>query len=147
MTSRWSSIAVCLLWAITMGWLIAEKVLPPLMLGEPPSYRAIAYARSDQATIGWNVLVNDKRVGSAVSTAVKTAEGSTEIQSHVHFDYLPVEEMAPRGLRALVGPVIAPQAGRVPMDCRSTLTVDRGGPLDKLPLGAGHAVGPQRRAT
>ncbi|MGO8691526.1 MAG: hypothetical protein ACLQLG_18035 [Thermoguttaceae bacterium] len=129
MTSRWSSIAVCLLWAITMGWLIAEKVLPPLMLGEPPSYRAIAYARSDQATIGWNVLVNDKRVGSAVSTAVKTAEGSTEIQSHVHFDYLPVEEMAPRGLRALVGPVIAPQAGRVPMDCRSTLTVDREGRL------------------
>ena len=147
MTSRWSSIAVCLLWAITMGWLIAEKVLPPLMLGEPPSYRAIAYARSDQATIGWNVLVNDKRVGSAVSTAVKTAEGSTEIQSHVHFDYLPVEEMAPRGLRALVGPVIAraggPRADGLPEHAHRR----PGGPLDKLPLGAGHAVGPQRRAT
>ena len=99
------------------------------MLGEPPSYRAIADARSDQATIGWNVLVNDKPVGSAVSTAVKTADGSTEIQSRVHFDYLPVEEMAPRGLREIVGPVVAPQAGRVPMDCRSTLTVDREGRL------------------
>jgi hypothetical protein len=132
MTSRWSSVAVCLLWAITMGWLISEKVLPPLLSGDPPSYSTIAETRRGQGTVGWKLLVNDKYVGSASSTAVKTVEGGTEIRSHVHFDYVPVEELAPHWLQAIAGPLLGPQAGKVPMDSDSTLTIDGEGRLTKV---------------
>ena len=36
MYSRWSNVAVVILWLSAMGWLMAEKVLPPLLIGEPP---------------------------------------------------------------------------------------------------------------
>ena len=41
MHSRWYSVAVVLLWLATMGWLVSQKVLPSLVIGEPPDYQAI----------------------------------------------------------------------------------------------------------
>src|SRR5690348_13075216 len=41
MYSRWFSVAVVLFWVATMGWLIHHKILPPLVVGDPPTYRSI----------------------------------------------------------------------------------------------------------
>ncbi len=128
MTSRWSSIAVCLLWAITMGWLVEEKVLPPLLLGDPPSYRSIAAAR-DQAPVGWKLFVNGKPVGSASSVAVELPGEVTEVQTRVHFDYLPVEELVPTLLRQMVGPAVAQRSDKLAMDSESILDIDAEGRL------------------
>ena len=131
---------------IAMGWLVSAKVLPPLMLGDPPSYRTIAYARSYRATVGWKVLVNGKQIGSAVSTAVKTADGSTEDQESRPLRPPSRGRNGAARAAGLVGPVMAPQAGSLKMDSESTLTVDAEGRLTKLPLGVARAVDPQRRA-
>ena len=132
MSSRWSSIAVCLLWLIAMGWLFWEKVLPPLLLGDPPSYRTIADSRNYREPVGWKLFINGRPVGSALSTALKLAGDRTEIKSRVVFDHVPLEELTPNWLRGKLGSLLVPQAGDLKMESESTLTVDAEGRLAKF---------------
>jgi len=59
MSSRWFNTAVVVLWLATMSWLVKEKVLPPLLIGEPPSYSEIIeaqnreFARRLGRVLGW----------------------------------------------------------------------------------------------
>ena len=46
MYSRWFNAAVVVLWLATMSWLVTEKVLPPLLVGEPPSYHQVIEAQN-----------------------------------------------------------------------------------------------------
>jgi hypothetical protein len=132
MSSRWSSIAVCVLWVIAMSWLVSEKVLPPLLLGDPPSYRTIADSRNYREPVGWKMFINGRQIGSALSTAQKLPGDQTEVKSRVIFDRLPVDELAPSWLRGMLGPLLVPQAGNLKMESESTLTVDAEGRLAKF---------------
>ncbi|MBN2294394.1 MAG: hypothetical protein JXM70_18340 [Pirellulales bacterium] len=101
MYSRWFSTAVVLLWLSTMGWLVKEKVLPPLLLGDPPSNQTILQARRGHPPVRWQILWNNNEVGWATNSTKELPKGCTRIDSHVHFDDLPVDEMAPGWLRAI----------------------------------------------
>ena len=63
MYSRWFSTAVVLLWLSTMGWLVKEKVLPPLLLGDPPSHQSILEARRGRPPVGWCLQWNGRDIG------------------------------------------------------------------------------------
>ncbi len=101
MYSRWFSTAVVLLWLSTMGWLVKEKVLPLLLQGDPPSQQTILAARRGEPTVGWRLQWNHRDIGWATSSTTQLASGQTRIDNHVHFDDLPIDEMAPGWLRAI----------------------------------------------
>ena len=101
MYSRWFSTAVVLLWLSTMGWLVKEKVLPPLLLGDPPSHQSILEARRGRPPVGWCLQWNGRDIGWATSSTSQLAGGASRIDNHVHFNELPVDEMAPGWLQAV----------------------------------------------
>ncbi len=128
MYSRWFNMAVVFLWLATMGWLVKSKVLPPLLVGEPPSYQTIVDAGRPEPPAAWRLAINDRPVGWALTTITAQPSGITEIGSHVRFDELPLEQLTPAWLRAMVRWVEEP-ALRQTMDAKSVLFLD---PLGRL---------------
>ncbi|MGQ9576258.1 MAG: hypothetical protein ACUVUC_13160 [Thermoguttaceae bacterium] len=128
MSSRWYNLAVVLLWLTTMGWLIRQKVLPSLLIGEPPNYQRILAAQKQSPPVGWRLLWNDRKLGWAVSTPQLLPNDLTEIRSHVHFSELPLEELIPDWLQGVLQPLDMRET-RLTMDARSSLTFD---PLGRL---------------
>ena len=124
MSSRWYSIAVLGLWLTSMGWLVAAKIIPPLLSGDPPNYADIADSRRYIIPIGWRLFVNGRPVGWALSAAERKGDGGTEIRSRVHFDHIPLEELTPTWLRGLLGHTIDFRLDQPAMDCESTLAID-----------------------
>jgi len=125
MHSRWYNVAVIGLWLSAMGWLVVEKVMPPLRVGHPPSYAAILRAERRRPLVGWQMISNGRPLGWALSKMSRLEDDTTEINSQVHFDELPIESFAPEWLRAYIGPSVA----RLRMDADSTTIID---PLARL---------------
>jgi len=127
MYSRWYNVSVILLWLASMSWLVTQKVLPPLLVGQPPSYRTILAAQRPEP-VGWGLMVNGRRVGWAISTSSSLATELTEIRSRVHFDEVPLREMA-EGLAGAVLQLIEQPLPKVQLDAQSTVTIDSLGRL------------------
>ncbi len=128
MGGRWLNVAVVGLWLASMSWLVVEKILPPLQVGEPPSYRSILEARQNEAPVGWRLQWNDEVIGWALSVARPLSQGSSEIRSRVHLDYLPLADLVPEWLARLFR-VPEFKNLRFSMDTSSTLMID---PLGRL---------------
>jgi hypothetical protein len=128
MYSRWSNAAVVLLWLSAMGWLLIEKVLPPLLVGQPPSYRTILEAQRHEPPVGWKMSFDGRRLGWALSTTTQLPDDMTEVHSWVHFDQLPLEDLTPGWLRALL-PLIEQPVGSLQMDAKNATLID---PLGRL---------------
>jgi hypothetical protein len=119
---------VVVLWLSTMGWLVTTKVMPSLLVGEPPSYPTILAAQRSEPPAGWVILWNGRPLGWAITRTRPLPQSITEIRSLIHFDELPLEELVPDWLRAMV-PLIGRQRVTVPVESRSSLVFD---PLGKL---------------
>ena len=128
MYPRWFNVAVVALWLATMSWLIATKVVPSLLVGEPPNYTTILSAQRADPPVGWVMDWDDRRLGWAVSMTSAIPQGLTEVRSRVHFEYLPLDEMVPDWLRPIL-PSFGDRRLQVPMDSRSNLVFD---PLGRL---------------
>ena len=128
MNSTWFNVAVVLLWLATMSWLVSQKVVPALLVGEPPNYRTILQAQQEEPFVGWSMAWNDRPVGWALNATSSLADEMTELSSLVHFDELPLEEMTPGWLRSMLMP-----EGELPirleMEAKSRLVFD---PLERL---------------
>ncbi len=141
MYSRWFNLAVVLLWLATMSWLVKSKVLPPLLVGEPPSYQTILDGRRREPPIGWRLAINERPVGWALTTIEPQSDGLIEIGSHVQFDELPLDELTPAWLRSLWRWVDEPLL-RQAMDVRSALLLDPLGRLTRFESTVG--IGPAK---
>jgi hypothetical protein len=73
MYSRWFNFAVMALWLATMSWLVTDKIVPRLLIGEPPRYETIVQARKKNPVVGWKMLLDGRQLGWALSEA-KTLE-------------------------------------------------------------------------
>jgi hypothetical protein len=102
MNSTWYNVAVVLLWLACMGWLISQKVVPALILGEPPSYRTVIEAQRDDPLVGWSMSWNDRPIGWALTRTTALPNGLTEVDSKVRFEKLPLDEMLPVWLKGLI---------------------------------------------
>ena len=123
MLNRWWTAAVVLFWLATMSWLVAVKVVPPMMIGEPPSYRAIiAQQVEPEVTVAWEMLLNDRRLGWATNTTRRRPDGVTDMDSLVHFQRLPLAEVAPPWLRSLTLPI--QEAASLGLDAESNMEID-----------------------
>ncbi len=131
MGSRWLNLAVVGLWLATMTWLVKEKILPPLMIGEPPSYRTIIEARRSEPPVGWELSFDGRPIGWALSAALPLPNDLTEIRSRVHFDELPLAEITPGWLGNLLK-LTEYRRAKLQMDTRSTLVIDSLGRLARF---------------
>jgi hypothetical protein len=132
MQSRWFTATVIVLWLVTMSWLVREKVLPPLLRGEPPNYGDIAKAQLQKTEVGWEILFNNRVIGWALTDAkAQQATGLTEIRGRVHFDRLPLDEMLSGWLQPLTG-IIDKRIENLKVDVRSVLTLDPLGHLIRV---------------
>jgi len=127
MHSRWYNVAVVALWLSTMAWLVGNKVLPSILVGDPPSYPAILEAQKNEPPVGWSIWWQEHRLGWAVSATSTLPEELTEVRSKVRFDKLPLREMSPEWLRGMLP---ADQlGGRLRLESDTVLDFD---PLGRL---------------
>jgi len=103
MYSRWFSVAVVMFWIATMGWLIHHKILPPLVVGDPPTYRSIiADRQAIEQPAGWMIYLDGQPLGWATSRPRLLDNGVTEFRSFVHLTRLPIEEITPAWMKSLL---------------------------------------------
>lgn len=103
MYSRWSNVAVVVFWLITMGWLVQDKILPSLSVGEPPTYRTILAEGADRdEPAAWNVFLNDELLGRAELRTRRLDNGVVELRSQVRLAGLPLAEITPGWMHSLM---------------------------------------------
>ena len=91
------NVIVVLFWLATMSWLVVAKVLPPLRVGEPPSYRSILDQSQKQLPVCWNIRLQDKSIGWAANRVERRPDGITELVSRVYLQDVPLDRFAPPG--------------------------------------------------
>ena len=78
MASRVYQLFVVALWLSSMTWLMVEKVLPPLMGGNPPDYDAALF-RPEPEPDYWKITWQERSIGFAASQVYPDREGGREI--------------------------------------------------------------------
>jgi hypothetical protein len=94
MSNRWFTLVIVLFWLASMSWLIAEKVVPPLLVGERPSDVA-EEVQPARTPVAWQLLLNDQPLGWASTDTVERPDRVVELRNRVHLDRLPLKETAP----------------------------------------------------
>lgn len=92
MTHKIYHATVILLWLVAMTWLVVEKVLPPLMGGDPPDYNSVLAAR-DPPPVWWKITWNDETMGYAGSRVVTHGPQGSEMRSVVQLEKVPMESI------------------------------------------------------
>jgi hypothetical protein len=128
MYNRFFNLTVALLWVASMTWLVTQKMLPTLRIGEPPSYQTILESQKEDPVVGWNLKLHDREIGWALSRTERLSSGIVEIVSYVHFDYLPLNDLLPQKYRGVLHNLQIP-AEKMSVGTRSRLTID---PLGRL---------------
>jgi len=82
-----------------MSWLVVRKVLPPMLVGEPPSYeRLIAETPKNPAPTHWKIVLDDEPFGEAVNRQTLLEDDVTRYESRVLLRRLPLEKLPIAGL-------------------------------------------------
>src|SRR5262245_49677509 len=110
MENRWFNLLIVLTWVSTTTWLVVAKVVPPLKRGEPPNYRSM-YSLPEAETsdvVGWEMTLNGKSLGWALSRIDRAAGNMPRVHSHIHFEQIPLEELAPPWMKNLIRTAVRP---------------------------------------
>ncbi|HVU87478.1 MAG TPA: hypothetical protein VHD36_09150 [Pirellulales bacterium] len=102
MFNRGYTIAIFAFWLATSGWLVKEKLLPPLIVGDPPTYGTILAADPEDQSVAWEILLNGRSLGGAVTTTEHLADGISQLRCRVSLQELPLSELTPAWLTAFV---------------------------------------------
>jgi hypothetical protein len=114
-----------------MTWLVTQKVMPSLLTGEPPDYLSILEDRRDELPVCWAVRWGDRRLGWAVNRKLPLPEGMTEVRSRIYFEELPLKDLVPAWLAALLPPLDELES-QWQMETRSSLVFDPRGRLSRF---------------
>jgi hypothetical protein len=128
MNSRWYNATVVVLWLVTMSWLVTKKVLPPLLVGEPPSYRQVIEAQNHDPPAGWRVIWKGKPLGWALTDTKLQPTGLTEVHGRVHFDTFPIGAMTPIWLQPFLA-LSKKSVDELSLDASSAMLIDAFGRL------------------
>ncbi len=127
---------VVVFWMATMSWLLIDKVWPTLRVGDPPSYSTVLQHEEADPPACWVIQWNDRQTGWAASRVVRRVDGMVEMHSRVFISELPIDQLAPGWLGAIVKPMLR-RSGQLDMDAKSKLEID---PLGRL-VGFDSSVG------
>jgi hypothetical protein len=107
---------------------LVEKILPSLSPGSPPGYQAMYTSDSGLIPVAWTVQWNDQPLGWAIAESQRTALGGLLVDSRMHFDRLPLDEIVPAWTSLLVRKAL-PKEGGLTFDARGRLAIDAAGDL------------------
>jgi hypothetical protein len=122
------NVVVILFWFATMGWLVVAKILPPVLVGEPPNYSSILRETHQQPPVCWSICLQDRAIGWAATKIVPGSDGITNMYSRVYLGEFPLNEVTPAWLTAVLKPVLR-DFGPLDIEKRSRVTID---PLGRL---------------
>lgn len=94
MSNRWFSLAVVLFWLASMSWLVSEKVVPPLRVGDRPAAVEEDAAPARQP-VAWQLFLDDQPLGWASTDSTERPDRVVELRNRVHLDRFPLKEIAP----------------------------------------------------
>ena len=123
----WFTTFVVVFWCLTSGWLLVEKILPSLSPGSPPGYQAMYTSDAGLVPVAWTVQWDDRPLGWAIAESRRTALGGLLVDSRMHFDRLPLDEIMPAWTSLLVRKAL-PKGG-LTFDARGRLSIDAAGDL------------------
>jgi hypothetical protein len=115
-------------WLVTTSWLVGFKILPALTPGSPPGHQAFFTSSGRLMPVAWTVECNDRPIGWAFTQATHSHRDGLLVDSWLHFDRLPFDEVLPPWASAFVHEVSLP----VPLagfDARGRLSIDSAGQL------------------
>ena len=124
MRTRWFTITVIGLWLSTMSWLVVTKLVPPFLTGDPPTYSTVYSQQQIYVPIGWDLKWGGKDLGWAVTAHNTDKNGYTTVMSHVHFDFVPLDEMLPMILSGFWNSMMQTDQKEFSMDAESKLKID-----------------------
>ena len=104
MNSRWFNIAVVLLWLSAMSWLVTKKILPTLLVGEPPAYSKSLRVQREEPPVGWEMWWNDHLLGRASTATEAGPKNTTQMHNRLRFEHVPLGEIVPPLLANLLNP-------------------------------------------
>jgi hypothetical protein len=142
MQRPWLAAFIVIFWCITTSWLIVAKILPSFLPGSPPGYQALYASNNRLIPVAWTVLWQDQPLGWALSQSSRREDGGLSVESLLHFDRLPLDDILPPWLKPIVGAAIK-DAGPLTFDARGAVSIDADGQLASfrstvdLPGGAG----------
>ena len=115
-------------WCVTMGWLMVSKVLPAWRPGSPPGYQSLYATDNQLVPVAWSVFCNEQPVGWAVTRTAPSADHGLLVDSHLHFNQVPWQDMLPSWASLLVQRVVG-EGEATAFDARGRMTIDDKGTL------------------
>jgi hypothetical protein len=115
-------------WLVTSGWLVVAKILPSLQPGSPPGQQAHYADGNRLIPVVWTVLWDDAPVGWALALSERSPSGGLTVESQLHFDRLPLDDMLPVWAGLLVRRAVR-EAPATNLDARGRLRIDPAGRL------------------
>ncbi len=95
---------VIVFWLVAMTWLLAEKVIPPMLGGDPPDYQsALKSPTHERLPDAWKLRWKERTVGFAASRVEVRPTGELDRLTFVEFEDLPLDAV----LSEMLGPVAA----------------------------------------
>ncbi len=128
MHSRWFNITIVLLWLSSMCWLVTAKILPTLLVGEPPAYSRSLRAQEDEPPVGWTMWWDDCRLGRALTTTEASHDNLTDVCNRLYFEHVPLGDIIPPLLQNILSPAES-IPDELSMNVVSHLSFDRKGRL------------------
>jgi len=127
----WLTPIIIIFWCVTTTWLVVAKILPSLLPGSPPGYQALYASNNRLIPVAWSVLWKDQPLGWAVSESSRDDDGGVGVETILHFERLPIDQLLPGWMKTLVGRALD---GSVVFDfeARSTLSIDAEGQLQSF---------------
>lgn len=87
--STWYKGIVIAFWLTTTAWLMVTKIVPPFVVGNPPSMRVILDSMDEESSlVGWDLRIGGKHIGWAINRFEKTSYGAQEFQTFVELRHL-----------------------------------------------------------
>ncbi len=115
-------------WLVTTGWLVAAKILPALQPGSPPGHQAFYTSVGKLVPVAWTVECNGSPIGWALTRATYAHRRGLLVDTRLHVDRLPWNEVLPTWAAVLMHQAAHEQA--VPaFDARGRLSIDERGEL------------------
>lgn len=115
-------------WLLTSGWLVIAKIVPSLQPGSPPGQQALYAAGNRLVPVAWTVSWDDAPVGWAVALTHRSGGGELTVESQLHFDRLPLDDMLPVWAGLLVRRAVR-EAHVTSLDARGRIRIDPSGRL------------------
>jgi hypothetical protein len=104
LTRPWLIPAIVAIWAMSMTWLVTAKIVPTWGVDTPPGNQQLFSTGNKLTPVAWSVLWNDSPVGYSISQARRLPSRGLEVDSLLHLDMVPVDELLPQWLQTIVRP-------------------------------------------